>query len=184
MGEVIEKLSDKIINKFLPICQRLRDEGLTDQEIDKYLRQHHKKKAFDFYRENNLSGLKTVLTGVFTEIEKADSKIEKILFNLLTGEGIQFKFQYKIGPYRADYLLWGFLVVELDGPQHDIQKKHDQNRDKYMGKMGYKVLRIPTWVLVNKPEDVIKAILEFKPKEKIKKSKTKKVIKLKRENKT
>jgi very-short-patch-repair endonuclease len=53
-----------------------------------------------------------------------------------------------------------------------------------MGKMGYKVLRIPTWVLVNKPEDVIKAILEFKPKEKIKKSKTKKVIKLKRENKT
>lgn len=174
MGEVIEKLQDKIIDRLLPICQSLRDQGLTDLEIQGFVRNYHKHRSFDFYKEKNIKTLPQVIQGVIGGIEKADSKIEKKLYEIFADNGIDFKFQYKIGAYRADYLLWGFLVVELDGPQHELQKDHDKKRDQYLKKMGYQVLRIPTWVLIEEPEEVLKLVLGFKPKEKIKKPKKKK----------
>jgi len=72
-----------------------------------------------------------------------DSKAEVIFYEFLIESGIPFKFQYKIGPYKVDYLIDGSLVVELDGPHHNRQKEYDEKRDKYIEKMGYTVLRIP-----------------------------------------
>lgn len=173
MGEVIEKIQDKIIDRLLPVCQSLRDQGLSDAEIQKFVRSYHKIRSYDFYKDKNISPLFTEIRYAMQGISQADSKIEKKLFKIMSDNGIQFKFQYKIGPYRADYLVWGFLVVELDGPQHQLQKEHDKKRDAYLKKMGYQVLRIPTWVLIESPQEVLALIFNYKPKEKVKKNKKK-----------
>jgi very-short-patch-repair endonuclease len=173
LGEIIEKLQDKIIKKLLPICQKMRDEGFSDADIQRFVRAHQGKKAFDFYK-SNIVQMPTVFGTVIEGLSGYDSKIEAVLYKVFEQNNISFKFQYRIGPYRADYLIWGFLVVELDGPQHELQKEHDQRRDNYMEKMGYKILRTPTWVLVHQPEDVLEKILGFKPKEKVKKRNKKK----------
>ena len=92
------------------------------------------------------------------DLQKADSKAEAIFYELLQNSGTKFSFQHNIGPYRVDYLVMGFLIIEIDGPQHD--KNHDDKRDKYLRKMGYKIIRIPTWVLVSCPDAAIQEIKE------------------------
>jgi very-short-patch-repair endonuclease len=164
-------IQEKIINQLLPVCQKLRDEGFSDSDIQKYVRDHHKKIVFDFYGSQNLNKIDNVLLSLVGEFQDAGSKIELLFYDFLKTNDIPFKFQYKIGFYRADFLLWEDLVVELDGPQHELQKDKDKIRDAYLKKMGYRVLRIPTWILVEKPQEVIEMILEHKPKEKTKKRK-------------
>lgn len=71
---------------------------------------------------------------------------EVILWNLLKGSGIGFKFrrQAGIGPYIADfYCPSKKLVVELDGPSHLLpeSKAYDAERDDYMKALGIRVLR-------------------------------------------
>jgi very-short-patch-repair endonuclease len=78
---------------------------------------------------------------------------------MLLNNGIKCKFHYKIGPYEADYLLNDDIVLELDGPMHGTKK--DERKDKYLRRMGYKVVRIPIWVLANDPKAVISAIQEL-----------------------
>jgi len=169
----ISQVEENIIEKLLPTCQQLRSQGLSDRDIKKFIQNHHQKTTYDFYQKNKISDLRKILFFLTGEFKKADSKIELKLYDLFTKYNIPFRFQYKITPYRADYLLWGYLIVELDGPQHELQKKYDEKRDRYLKKMGYVVLRIPTWVLIEEPERVVESVLEFKPKEKVKKSKSK-----------
>ncbi len=81
-----------------------------------------------------------------------DSKIELFVHNILQQERLNFAFQYKIGPFRADFLIADSLILEIDGPMHN--KKYDQRRDKYLKKMGYDIMRVPTW-LVEMDTDLI-----------------------------
>lgn len=90
----------------------------------------------------------------------ADSKAEIIFYELLTKNRIPFKFQYKIDPYRVDYLINNSLVFELDGPGHRHTKAYDDRRDKYIEKLGYEVMRVPLSILVMSPELVIDEIRE------------------------
>jgi very-short-patch-repair endonuclease len=173
MENKIEVIQNEIIEKLLPTCQLLRDNGFNDLEIKKWVIDHNKKKSFDFYKHGNLNLMQNILGVVIGELKNADSKIEKIVYQLFLDNKIDFKFQVKIGFYWADFLLWGFLIVEIDGPQHENQKIHDNTRDNYLKRMGYKILRIPTWVLVNEPEKIIELVLSYKPKERVRKNRLK-----------
>ncbi len=57
-------------------------------------------------------------------------------------QGIQFRRQYPVGPYIADFAsIEKMLIIELDGSQHIAQHRYDQARDIYLQTRGFRVLR-------------------------------------------
>ena len=86
-----------------------------------------------------------------------------VFYEILKENNIPFQFQYPIGPYIVDYLVKDFLALELDGPLHEKegQKAHDKRKDKYLNRMGYKVLRIPLLLLNIDQKAVIEGIKEL-----------------------
>lgn len=81
---------------------------------------------------------------VLQQRNKVESPIELILFDLLCSNGYSdVQTQYKIGPYRADFvLLRSKIVIEADGKRwHKDRKEYDRRRDAYMRKLGWKVVR-------------------------------------------
>jgi very-short-patch-repair endonuclease len=85
--------------------------------------------------------------------DNSDSGAELIVAKSLMDHGIKFEQQHKVGSYkhsngevrykyRLDFLIDGYLNVEIDGRAwHD--KKKDHRRDEYLKKMGYVVVRFP-----------------------------------------
>ena len=66
-------------------------------------------------------------------------------YDFLKTYPIQFRRQYPIGPYFADFFCYqAKLVVELDGSQHCEPEKidYDNRRTFYIQQQGYCVLRI------------------------------------------
>ena len=56
--------------------------------------------------------------------------------------GYKFRRQQPIGPYIADFAcLSRKLLIELDGSQHAERKAHDEERDAFLRRAGYRVLR-------------------------------------------
>ena len=72
----------------------------------------------------------------------------------LKSAGMKFRRQSPIGPYIADFLCPAArLIVEIDGDSHDTDtgRRHDANRDAYLGALGYTVLRIDEPDVMNSP---------------------------------
>jgi len=157
MKKITEKLHSKAMAAFKPVIDQMAAEGCSQDQIVNAYQGFMKQKQNSLY--SSLKEPKQFRQCFNLEdLQKADSKIEMVFYEMMQSSGIKFTFQHVIGPYRADYLVMGFLVVEIDGPQHD--RDHDERRDKYMRKMGYKIIRIPTWVLMSCPEAAIDSIKE------------------------
>lgn len=86
------------------------------------------------------------------EVERdlTDSPIEHILLSAISewiehdGQEIEVITQAQIGPYRADVLIAGKLVVEADGKAfHNAPEaiQHDKRRDRFCAINGYAVMR-------------------------------------------
>jgi len=72
-------------------------------------------------------------------------------------QGQKFRRQVPIGPYFADFAcLEARLVVEVDGEHHGDQLAYDRRRDRWLGEMGYRVLRF--WVA--EIDDNIEGVVE------------------------
>jgi len=68
--------------------------------------------------------------------------------------GEKFRREHTIGPYTVDFCCVALkLIVEVDGEPHfqEEGKRRDQRRDRYLGKLGYKVLRIPGYDVLRDP---------------------------------
>jgi len=159
MNTTFKKLHKLGIEKMKPFIKQLVLEGLDKNIIVQACKQYTTSKVNDYYY--NIK--RPVLLGdslmkCFDEMagNQQDSKAEAVFYNMLLDEGIDFKFQYKIGRYRADYLLGDDLIVELDGPQHD--KGRDEIRDKYLRKLGYRILRVPIHTVAIDREAVFREI--------------------------
>ena len=166
MKEITSKLSRQAIRHFEPVGEILRKEGKNDIEIIKIFNAHVENKVRKYYSsKKNETGIGRILKQSIEELKKGgyDSKAEVIFEYILKENKIPFKFQYKIGPYRTDFLIDKFLVVEVDGPTHlkFDQKKHDSVRDKYLQDLGYKVLRLPIWLISMSVESVILEIRDI-----------------------
>jgi len=78
-------------------------------------------------------------------LRKNMTKEERHLwYDFLKTYPVQFRRQYAIGTYIADfYCHQAKLVVELDGSQHydPAAQQHDQNRTLFMESRGFTVLR-------------------------------------------
>lgn len=162
MKQITKKLRLEFAQKFLPMAEDLRSEGHTDYEISKTFMDFVKCETRKFYRQQKSPRKMDDIFGDLKSIDEymnADSKIETIYCDIFYRADIPFDFQYKIGPYRADFLIDKKLVFEIDGPMHD--KAYDDRRDKYMEKLGYNVLRVPAWLASVSQDAVIKEIKEY-----------------------
>ena len=66
-------------------------------------------------------------------------------YDFLKTYPVQFRRQYPIGPYYADFFCYqAKLIVELDGSQHTEPEAiaYDRVRTAFLQKEGYRVLRI------------------------------------------
>ena len=89
---------------------------------------------------------------------------EVLLWQRLKGSpnGLRFRKQHPIGPYRADfYCPQSKLVIEVDGIAHDmgIRPEHDTKRTATLETQGYQVLRIPAADVLQNADDVATAIV-------------------------
>lgn len=82
------------------------------------------------------------------EFRKAPTAGERILWNALRGrqlDGLKFRRQQPIGYFVVDfYNSANRLIVEVDGPIHELQKEADQARQEILQRLGLEVLRIPS----------------------------------------
>ena len=78
-------------------------------------------------------------------LRKNMTKEERHLwYDFLKTYPVQFRRQYAIGTYIADFYCHQVkLVIELDGSQHydPAAQQHDQNRTLFMESRGFTVLR-------------------------------------------
>jgi adenine-specific DNA-methyltransferase len=82
---------------------------------------------------------------------KQPTKGEKILWNALRGkklDGIKFRCQQPIGYFVVDFYSSAYrLVVEVNGPIHELQKEADAARQEILEELGLVVLRIKSEVV-------------------------------------
>ena len=73
--------------------------------------------------------------------------------------GIHFRNQHAIGSYIVDFCApRQKLIIELDGSQHIDQQEYDLERTKFLRSKGYKVLRFWNNDVLNKVDEVLRAI--------------------------
>lgn len=87
---------------------------------------------------------------------------EQTLWYYLKGKrflGYKFKRQVPIGNYIVDFLCTdNKTVIELDGSEHlqPTQKEYDTERERYLIKKGYRVIRI-----LNNELNNMESVLEY-----------------------
>lgn len=156
MNGITKKITKDLIREFEPTGVSLRKEGISDIEIIKIFNEYKKTKTRQFYN-TDWEYLKGVLWKTLERYklkQSADSKAEMIFYSYLKKRGVPFKFQQKIGSYRVDYLIAGLVVFEGDGPHHSQQIEYDKDRDDYLKKQGYEVVRM-RWTTIALNVDIV-----------------------------
>jgi very-short-patch-repair endonuclease len=96
-------------------------------------------------------------------LRKAQTLFEQQLWKCLRDRRFkQFKFrrQHPMGSYIVDFVcLERMLIVELDGSQHAKRKSYDAERDAWLTKQDFRVLRIWNNQWIAERESVLQAIL-------------------------
>ncbi|MDD5751020.1 MAG: endonuclease domain-containing protein [Candidatus Peribacteraceae bacterium] len=95
-------------------------------------------------------------------LRKEMTLTETLLWNALRGRKFQrlkFRRQVPIGKYVVDFLSMAHhLVVEVDGPIHEAQQEHDENRDAALRELGYRILRFSNAEVANHLPAVLQSI--------------------------
>lgn len=101
------------------------------------------------------------------ELRHGQTDAEALLWHHLCSRplmGLKFRRQRAIGPYFADFACIGVgLVIELDGGQHseDASMAHDQQREAFMRRAGFKTLRFWNNEVLTQTEAVLEKILQM-----------------------
>jgi very-short-patch-repair endonuclease len=155
MKEITQKIHSKVMAEFKPLAIQLFSEGKTQYEVVKTCNDIIQGRIRDYYKIGKIELLGNLFKK-FTKEKNADSKAETIFYGILKKNNIDFKFQYYVKPYRVDFLIGKDLVVEIDGPEHG--EKRDDRRDNFIQSQGYRILRLPIYILSQNPEMIIKEI--------------------------
>jgi very-short-patch-repair endonuclease len=93
----------------------------------------------------------------------APTRAEEWLWRRLSGSktGFAFRRQLVIGEYIVDFACTKVrLVVEVDGSDHEQRARHDAARDRALGEMGWRVLRVPEHHVFGDLEGVVLRITD------------------------
>ena len=74
---------------------------------------------------------------------------------------MSMEMQVPIGRYRADFVVDGWLVVEIDGAAYHSSPQavaRDRERDRYMADIGLTVLRIPAKTVFRTPVVAVRRV--------------------------
>jgi len=142
--------------QFKRIAKEMAEKGATKDEIVKVFQSHVRAKTSNYYSDKRkLTHIGEAIQGID---KRKDSTAEGIFYSMLREAGLNVSFQVKIGQYRADYLINESVIIELDGPEHT--RERDAAKDLYVRKMGYKIIRVPLWVLAMDPGAAVEEIRE------------------------
>jgi very-short-patch-repair endonuclease len=169
MGTTMNEITTKLINRQKEEMQLflggLYDAGYSAREIAAKIKTQVEIKEREFYAKKEAKKIEiSSFIGTSLEMIKdkvsmsGDSKAERIFYKILEDNNIRFNFQYPIGKYKVDFLIAGAIVFEGDGKQHRKSKAYDTQRDKYLGEMGYHVMRLEWSVVAMSPSAVIDEI--------------------------
>jgi very-short-patch-repair endonuclease len=91
---------------------------------------------------------------------------EVLLWQRLKGspQGVSFRKQHPIGPYRADfYCAAAKLVVEVDGIARDMgdRPQHDDARTAVLQAQGYHLLRVPAATVLKNADEAAAAVVAY-----------------------
>jgi very-short-patch-repair endonuclease len=73
--------------------------------------------------------------------------------------GVEVRRQAPVGPYVVDFLVPAErLVVEVDGRSHDGQGEADRERERALGEMGLRVVRVSNDDVIHDVDAVVAAV--------------------------
>ncbi|MCJ7496888.1 MAG: endonuclease domain-containing protein [candidate division Zixibacteria bacterium] len=102
------------------------------------------------------------ISNVVKTLRKNSTKAERMLWkNLRTKqmEGFKFRRQEPIGNYVVDFVCFEKrIVIEVDGGQHVREVIKDKQREKWLKKQGFKILRFWNNEVLRNIEGVIEVI--------------------------
>ena len=101
------------------------------------------------------------------ELREKQTPAEDVAWDLLRDrrfENLKFRRQHQLGNYITDFFCAEHkLVLELDGDVHGRSEvvAKDAKRDAQMKSMGFKILRFPNEVVLDRPEEFLTSIATF-----------------------
>jgi uroporphyrinogen-III synthase len=100
------------------------------------------------------------------ELRRDETKAERIAWSLLRGrrcDGLKFRRQVAIENYVVDFYCFDRrLAVELDGSIHSQPSQHrrDRPKDRFLKRLGVRVLRLPNGLVMQAPEEFVRKTIE------------------------
>jgi very-short-patch-repair endonuclease len=118
------------------------EQGLKTPFVKSWWSEERKKKASDqkkkFFEENPEKHPNRILSKNRTRMPYP----EKVAFDWLNDNRIDFVHQAKIGSYFPDFLI-GNLIIEIDGERwHPPGNEKDKTRDEHLISLGYSIVRV------------------------------------------
>jgi very-short-patch-repair endonuclease len=75
--------------------------------------------------------------------------------------GVWFRRQVVVGRFVADFAAASArLVVEVDGSSHDRRALADARRDRALARLGWRVVRLPAQLVLQRPLDAVAVVRE------------------------
>ena len=102
-------------------------------------------------------------------LRKSSTDAESLAWTLLRDRrflGLKFRRQYRIGKWVVDFYCFQHgLAVELDGSVHaqPTQELKGREKDRYLKRMGIRVLRLPNGIVLRDGNAFLKKIVESLP---------------------
>lgn len=107
----------------------------------------------DFPRIEIPPSLRRRMVEVARDFRKEPTESEAVLWKALRGkglDGVKFRRQQPIGPFIVDFYNSDYrLVIEVDGPTHDLQIETDRVRQEILEKLGLRVVRLRSEMVQN-----------------------------------
>ena len=97
------------------------------------------------------------------EMRGAPTTTEALLWQALRASrlGVGFRRQFIVGPYIVDFAAPSMrLVVEVDGGYHAGRAEADARRDRRLGELGWRVVRVPAELVAHDIEHAIAIVAE------------------------
>ena len=106
--------------------------------------------------------MKSKITVFAKTLRTKSTDTENLLWGRLKGkqlEGLKFRRQQVIDHYIVDFVCFEKrVIIELDGGQHAIESFKDAERDKYLVRNGFEVLRFWDNEVLENLEGVLEVI--------------------------